>query len=124
MLFFFFFFFQAEDGIRDFHVTGVQTCALPISEEARPHRLEREDEGDPGGADAPLRPDLDQVAERARKDARDDQGPPHRPAARHRKLAEPQRNEQKAEERAVTAIRRRSGIKRRCARSPRASAYG
>src|SRR5690606_41045648 len=27
---FFFFFFQAEDGIRDFHVTGVQTCALPI----------------------------------------------------------------------------------------------
>src|SRR5690606_40595510 len=29
--FFIFFFFQAEDGIRDFHVTGVQTCALPIS---------------------------------------------------------------------------------------------
>src|SRR5690606_39886082 len=28
--FLFFFFFQAEDGIRDFHVTGVQTCALPI----------------------------------------------------------------------------------------------
>src|SRR5690606_36456327 len=28
-----FFFFQAEDGIRDFHVTGVQTCALPISGE-------------------------------------------------------------------------------------------
>src|SRR5207253_5879995 len=27
---FFFFFFQAEDGIRDGHVTGVQTCALPI----------------------------------------------------------------------------------------------
>src|SRR5690606_41166777 len=26
----FFFFFQTEDGIRDFHVTGVQTCALPI----------------------------------------------------------------------------------------------
>src|SRR5690606_39957636 len=25
-----FFFFQAEDGIRGFHVTGVQTCALPI----------------------------------------------------------------------------------------------
>src|SRR5690606_41090466 len=25
------FFFQADDGIRDFHVTGVQTCALPIS---------------------------------------------------------------------------------------------
>src|SRR5437870_7105008 len=26
----FLFFFQAEDGIRDGHVTGVQTCALPI----------------------------------------------------------------------------------------------
>src|SRR5216683_5103708 len=30
-IFFFFFFFQAEDGIRDLIVTGVQTCALPIS---------------------------------------------------------------------------------------------
>src|SRR5207253_7613375 len=29
-LFLVFFFFQAEDGIRDGHVTGVQTCALPI----------------------------------------------------------------------------------------------
>src|SRR5689334_24391127 len=28
--YFFFFFFQAEDGIRDGTVTGVQTCALPI----------------------------------------------------------------------------------------------
>src|SRR3989440_12942565 len=30
---FFFFFFQAEDGIRDLIVTGVQTCALPIAVE-------------------------------------------------------------------------------------------
>src|SRR5256885_9596769 len=29
------FFFQAEDGIRDYKVTGVQTCALPILEERR-----------------------------------------------------------------------------------------
>src|SRR5437870_12934264 len=29
----FLFFFQAEDGIRDGHVTGVQTCALPIYED-------------------------------------------------------------------------------------------
>jgi len=28
--FFIVFFFQAEDGIRDWSVTGVQTCALPI----------------------------------------------------------------------------------------------
>ena len=31
----FFFFFQAEDGIRDDLVTGVQTCALPISAATR-----------------------------------------------------------------------------------------
>src|SRR5256885_9637344 len=30
-----FFFFQAEDGIRDYKVTGVQTCALPISDRCR-----------------------------------------------------------------------------------------
>src|SRR2546427_3396791 len=37
-----FFFFQAEDGIRDLTVTGVQTCALPISsavEERKLHEL-------------------------------------------------------------------------------------
>src|SRR5690606_29856998 len=36
--------FQAEDGIRDFHVTGVQTCALPISDStiAQDDNLERE----------------------------------------------------------------------------------
>src|SRR5690606_40296287 len=33
------FFFQAEDGIRDFHVTGVQTCALPISKDYDKHFL-------------------------------------------------------------------------------------
>src|SRR5204863_4511641 len=33
-LYFFFFFFQAEDGIRDLYVTGVQTCALPICPKA------------------------------------------------------------------------------------------
>src|SRR2546422_5876401 len=36
VLSFFFFFFQAEDGIRDVAVTGVQTCALPISPMLRP----------------------------------------------------------------------------------------
>src|SRR2546422_3818097 len=32
----YFFFFQAEDGIRDVAVTGVQTCALPISHQVAP----------------------------------------------------------------------------------------
>src|SRR5690606_22077281 len=40
-LFLFFFFFQAEDGIRDFHVTGVQTCALPIYRFPRAARRRR-----------------------------------------------------------------------------------
>src|SRR2546422_3770472 len=38
-IFFFFFFFQAEDGIRDVAVTGVQTCALPISHFNHPDEL-------------------------------------------------------------------------------------
>src|SRR5207245_5788572 len=38
-----YFFFQAEDGIRDATVTGVQTCALPIS---RPIQLDGEPWGD------------------------------------------------------------------------------
>ena len=37
--YFFYFFFQAEDGIRDWSVTGVQTCALPISF-CEPRRLQ------------------------------------------------------------------------------------
>src|SRR6266540_5968577 len=44
-----FFFFQAEDGIRDRDVTGVQTCALPISGpraygEQRQHREQNQDQ--------------------------------------------------------------------------------
>src|SRR5688572_25980841 len=39
-IFFVFFFFQAEDGIRDLTVTGVQTCALPISNEVSAQLIE------------------------------------------------------------------------------------
>src|SRR3989440_1520113 len=38
----YFFFFQAEDGIRDLIVTGVQTCALPISSRRRHTRSDRD----------------------------------------------------------------------------------
>src|SRR5205085_3937139 len=41
----FFFFFQAEDGIRDLTVTGVQTCALPISPLAKARLQIREING-------------------------------------------------------------------------------
>src|SRR5207302_6219817 len=48
-------FFQAEDGIRDFHVTGVQTCALPIFRRRLIRSLRRSDRwaGD-AKADAPV----------------------------------------------------------------------
>src|SRR5699024_12121957 len=36
-----FFFFQAEDGIRDRNVTGVQTCALPIEKQAEAEQKQR-----------------------------------------------------------------------------------
>src|SRR5690625_1258837 len=39
LLLVFLFFFQAEDGIRDGHVTGVQTCALPILSEVLDRQL-------------------------------------------------------------------------------------
>src|SRR5438876_5739255 len=42
-----FFFFQAEDGIRDGRVTGVQTCALPISAFDSPLSPNRESNGSP-----------------------------------------------------------------------------
>src|SRR5689334_24005244 len=56
LVFLYFFFFQAEDGIRDGTVTGVQTCALPISEKDLPpvqlqqHQPPHQDIG--GGVDA------------------------------------------------------------------------
>src|SRR5256885_10226622 len=40
-----FFFFQAEDGIRDYKVTGVQTCALPIWTDCRARRGRRPESG-------------------------------------------------------------------------------
>src|SRR3712207_7535847 len=46
----FVFFFQAEDGIRDIGVTGVQTCALPISGPAEPVRDRRVDRAPPADA--------------------------------------------------------------------------
>src|SRR5436309_15014978 len=59
----FIFFFQAEDGIRGFHVTGVQTCALPISaalgahEACLPARARREQQR------LPVLGQLEQLAE-------------------------------------------------------------
>src|SRR2546430_6801262 len=55
----FFFFFQAEDGIRDLTVTGVQTCALPIYSSGRRHSRSREP-GD-GRLSAGAEPHLQEV---------------------------------------------------------------
>src|SRR2546427_6965001 len=53
VILFFFFFFQAEDGIRDLTVTGVQTCALPIWLGTGGHRLD----ASPGGTQEQELPD-------------------------------------------------------------------
>src|SRR2546427_8618749 len=47
---FLFFFFQAEDGIRDLTVTGVQTCALPISAGVAPGKTAQRARGISGRA--------------------------------------------------------------------------
>src|SRR5256885_3697511 len=44
-----YFFFQAEDGIRDYKVTGVQTCALPISSGPQIATGESQQHGGPAG---------------------------------------------------------------------------
>src|SRR5688500_20363452 len=49
------FFFQAEDGIRDYKVTGVQTCALPICRSPQPARTAARPSGSTRTA-APPRP--------------------------------------------------------------------
>src|SRR3989449_8758931 len=75
----FFFFFQAEDGIRDVAVTGVQTCALPILAAATDGRID-----DTAAARRPL-------AHRSRQDRNmvgGGQGPPEKdesPACRGRR---------------------------------------
>src|SRR5438093_7482426 len=56
-----FFFFQAEDGIRDWSVTGVQTCALPIYEDHVRARL--------GGAVARAVTSLDDAIDRGNRAA-------------------------------------------------------
>src|SRR2546427_6803582 len=73
---FFFFFFQAEDGIRDLTVTGVQTCALPLPALSRsvptdPHRLDRGREAPAGciRAAAPLLPQDDRAEQAVRDGA-------------------------------------------------------
>src|SRR5262249_56805110 len=60
------FFFQAEDGIRDWSVTGVQTCALPICHDHRPSHRVRSLSAAPGargaaGPGLPSRLDLDRA---------------------------------------------------------------
>src|SRR6266568_1525264 len=86
---FFFFFFQAEDGIRDGTVTGVQTCALPIS--AHQEKLVRyqasqqaKAEGAGGRAGRPPRP-MDQAAKVCAARAEEERAD----AALHRALADP-----------------------------------
>src|SRR6266446_8528083 len=67
----FFFFFQAEDGIRDYKVTGVQTCALPISAAAIAVRIDalEADCWSPIATSLPVRSDTDLISGRAMRTA-------------------------------------------------------
>src|SRR5205807_7107793 len=87
--FFFFFFFQAEDGIRDYKVTGVQTCALPIFLESG--CASRTTAVDPGPGAARDRPEREAPGGAVRR---------HRDRGRipHRERAEP---DPRSEERRV-----------------------
>src|SRR5256885_4788614 len=67
------FFFQAEDGIRDYKVTGVQTCALPISAEVAHHEVVEERQAVQREAD-----DREQRQERGRRHLRLRGAPAHR----------------------------------------------
>src|SRR5687768_18370021 len=76
MFVFLFFFFQAEDGIRDVAVTGVQTCALPILE-----RVCAGEVGQPKERDAP---EFDRALEHKEKSDQVRHGQEEREAAAHR----------------------------------------
>src|SRR6266498_4270949 len=62
------FFFQAEDGIRDADVTGVQTCALPICEDT--------DDPEADAGDGDLLPDRVPVTEEVLRGTRSEHGDP------------------------------------------------
>src|SRR5690606_40189244 len=71
-------FFQAEDGIRDFHVTGVQTCALPIF---RPATRSSSPSPARAGVPAPTPPPAPRIppSAPARRPALPDHAPARRP---------------------------------------------
>src|SRR5256885_11141817 len=62
------FFFQAEDGIRDYKVTGVQTCALPIY-----HPVDAAKLAEPAGEDGKFR-EVGEIAEKAEHVGREEIG--------------------------------------------------
>src|SRR3989441_6165944 len=97
----FFFFFQAEDGIRDKLVTGVQTCALPIS---RPgERGPRTVEGGCGPRGA-RRAAGEGGEARPRQGARADGDPPRGPGPRRRARLVPNAREARRAPRASGAV--------------------
>src|SRR2546425_9397081 len=77
------FFFQAEDGIRDKLVTGVQTCALPISEDQRAVEIDHPGDGEHRGHEAErqedqaVRQDLRSEERRVGKECRSRWSPYH-----------------------------------------------
>src|SRR3989475_13029842 len=92
MIFLFFFFFQAEDGIRDLTVTGVQTCALPISpcrETGFRLRPVARDAAVPAPR-ADERVALERLEPRAKREGLLGRGEPHAALDRHRPRSSPE----------------------------------
>src|SRR2546426_7819284 len=84
----FFFFFQAEDGIRDYKVTGVQTCALPISSGRGPGPQERDEGAEPEDEDAGQQVVDDEVLERPQRHLAADDHLLDERAAAHEEVAQ------------------------------------
>src|SRR5256885_12582482 len=83
------FFFQAEDGIRDYKVTGVQTCALPILERAPGH------EQRPGVPPVGEAPERDREKERDDRERRGDEADVARAAAEPEQAVRGHRSEER-----------------------------
>src|SRR5690625_7985977 len=109
-----FFFFQAEDGIRDGHVTGVQTCALPIYELETAERQDRSGERGRAGTRVVherIRSPLEWDANMRRRD----RGQEGRAGKYGAGPSQPQQHERDSHPGSVAARRDTPGAKRRAA---------
>src|SRR5206468_5538064 len=109
----FFFFFQAEDGIRDLIVTGVQTCALPICNGidalANPHTERGDAVADSAPAHLPDERGEDARARAAERVAEGDRAAVHVQRSEERRVGKEWRSRGAPDDRKRRKRRRRKG---------------